>query len=64
MRSAFKRAKAPVRGSSIFPTPAPADYSDEVSQSYIRDLESLVRDVTRRNEGDSDEWVVVDGPAW
>lgn len=54
-------------GFPIFPTPAPADYSDEVSEQDLETLEVLVKE--RNGEdgkggGDGDEWELVDGPGW
>ena len=43
---------------SGYPTPAPADYSDEVTVADFEALNKLVCD----SEGD--EWDLVDGPAW
>jgi hypothetical protein len=41
------------------PTPAPADYSDEVTEKDLKALKELVRE-----ESESEEWVVIDGPGW
>ena len=43
---------------SGYPTPAPADYSDEVTDADMEALSKLVCD------SDEDEWELVDGPAW
>lgn len=42
----------------IYPTPRPADYSDEVSEADMEALRKAVADL------DKEEWETVDGPAW
>jgi hypothetical protein len=53
-----------VHGFPIFPTPAPADYSDEVSEQYVEELSVLVRECEGEDSEDGDEWELVDGPGW
>lgn len=49
-------------GLSSLPTPAPADYFDEVSDA---DHEALAKIVAEQNGDDDDEqWELIDGPAW
>lgn len=50
------------RSLPIFPTPAPADYSDDVSEGEVEKLRQLVSEDTE--DADEDEWELVDGPAW
>lgn len=50
------------RGLPIFPTPAPADYSDEVTEKDIAVLSELVGNGDC--EDNKDEWELVDGPGW
>lgn len=56
---------APIaHGFPIFPTPAPADYSDEVSEQYVEELTVLVKECEGGDGEDGDEWELVDGPGW
>ncbi len=51
------------RSLPMHPTPAPADYSDEVTEEDIEALKEAVR--TREDGGKGeDEWELVDGPGW
>lgn len=50
-------------GFPIFPTPAPADYSDEVSEQYVEKLAIVAKECDEDGE-DGDEWELVDGPGW
>ena len=60
-----KPAAPYARNTPIFPTPAPADYSDEVSDRDLATLKKMVRDNDKRKKNtDGDEWELVDGPAW
>lgn len=57
------KLEAPLaRSLPIFPTPAPADYSDEVSEADLKALETLVKESEDGNG--EDEWELVDGPGW
>lgn len=52
------------RSLPIFPTPAPADYSDEVSKADIKKLETVAKKKDGDDGDDGDEWELVDGPGW
>lgn len=49
-------------GFPIFFTPAPADYSDEVSDKDLEKIAALVKE--REGRDGVDEWELVDGPGW
>ena len=57
-----KPAAPRARSLPIFPTPAPADYSDEVSEKDLKALEALVEE--NENGEDGEVWELVDGPGW
>jgi hypothetical protein len=49
----------PSHTTPLYPDPAPADYSDEVSDEGMEALAKFVSD-----ELNGEEWDVVDGPGW
>jgi len=42
-----------------YPEPAPADYSDEVTDQDIQALNAMVA-----SELEGEEWELIDGPGW
>ena len=46
----------------VYPSPAPADYSDEVSEEILQALEKVVKESDTADDLDNLE--VIDGPAW
>jgi hypothetical protein len=48
------------------PTPAAADYSDEVSEKDIEALKELVREKKElvREKSEPGDWETIDGPGW
>ena len=58
-----KPAAPSARVLPVFPTPAPADYSDEVSEKEIEALNEIVRKGDHDGKN-GDEWELIDGPGW
>ena len=48
-------------GLSVYPTPTPADYCDEVLDV---DYDALAKMVSTAQDGTEEDWELVDGPAW